>query len=93
MKHSELGAKNLQKICPKIVQKALKWPLLYVSFQKFFVGACPRIPLEPFFFRNLLVINSAGKNTLKNCQILMPTLPEKNPECAPSLTRNVFKWA
>ena len=50
VKHSELGSKNLNKICPKIVQKVLKWPLHYVNFQNFFRGACTRTPLESFSF-------------------------------------------
>ena len=50
VKHSDLGAKNLNKICLKFVQKVLKWPLQYVNFQKFSGGAYPRTPLEPFFY-------------------------------------------
>ena len=30
--HSDLGAKNVNNICLKIVQKVLKWPLQYVHF-------------------------------------------------------------
>ena len=29
MKHSKFGAKNFNKVCPKTVQNALKWPLGY----------------------------------------------------------------
>ena len=48
MKLLKLGAKNMNKLCLKIVRKALKWPLQYANFQKFSGGACPRIPLESF---------------------------------------------
>ena len=41
-KHSKLGAKTLNKIWLKIIQKALKYPLLLVNFQIFSGGACPR---------------------------------------------------
>ena len=46
----DLGAKNFNKMCLKIVQKVLKWPLQYANFQKFSGGVCPRTPLEPFLF-------------------------------------------
>ena len=62
MKHSKFGAKNFNKVCPKTVQNALKWPLQYVNFQKFSGGVCPRILCSFFLFLNLLQINSAGKN-------------------------------
>ena len=42
MKHSKLGAKDFNKVCPKTVQNALKWPLQYVSSEKFSGKACPR---------------------------------------------------
>ena len=48
VKHSDLGAKNLNKICVKIVQKILKWSLQCVNFQKISGGTRPRTPLEPF---------------------------------------------
>ena len=35
VKHSKLGATNFDKVCPKSVRNALKWPLQYVNFQKF----------------------------------------------------------
>ena len=60
VKHSKLGAKNLNKICIKIVQKVLKWPLQYANFQKFSGGACPRTTLA-FFILNMLQNNSAEK--------------------------------
>ena len=53
------------KLSLKIVQKALKWPLQYANFQKFFRGACPWTPLESFLALKLLKNNSAGKNTLE----------------------------
>ena len=61
VKHSDLGANNLNKICLRIVQKVLKWPLQYVNFQKFsgeayapyifadvFFTKIAMTPLEPF---------------------------------------------
>ena len=60
MKHSKLGAKNMNKLCLKIVRQALKWPLQYAIFQKFSGRACPRTPLELFLLLKLLKINSAG---------------------------------
>ena len=35
VKHSELGAKNLNKIHLKIVKQVLKWPLQYEIFKNF----------------------------------------------------------
>ena len=67
VKHSELGGKNLNKICLKIVQKVLKWPLQYVNFQKLSGGARPSDrPTAFFFIFNMLQNNSSGKNTLEN---------------------------
>ena len=65
VKHSDLGAKNLNKICLKIVQKMLKWPLQCVNFQKFSGGAGP---LETLLFSICLKNNSARKR-LKIWQI------------------------
>ena len=61
VKHLELGAKNLNKICLKIIQKILKWPLQYVNFKKYSGEACPRTP-RAFFILKMLQNNSAGKN-------------------------------
>ena len=70
VKHSDLGAKNLNKICLKFVQKVLKWPLQFVQFQKFSGGTGP---LRAFFILNMLQNKSAGKKTtLKKCQNLVP---------------------
>ena len=43
VQHSELGAKNLNKICLKFVQKVLKWPQQYVNFPS----------PNQFFFRHI----------------------------------------
>ena len=72
VKHAKLGAKNMNKLCLKIVQKALKWPLQYANFQNFFGGAFPRFPIESFLVLKLLRINSGGKSD----EIWCP-LPEK----------------
>ena len=65
VKHSKIGAKNLNKVCRKSVQNALKWPLQYVNFQKNFGEACPRTLWSLFFlFLKLLQINSAGQNQI-----------------------------
>ena len=50
LKHSNLGAKYFNKICPKPVQNVLKWPLQYMNFQKFSGGSCPRTLWSLFFF-------------------------------------------
>ena len=47
----------------KIVQKAPKWLLQYVKFQKIFEKACPWTSLEPILFLNLVQVNSAEKKT------------------------------
>ena len=39
VKNSKLGTKNVNKICLKIVQKALKWPSQCTNFQKYSGGA------------------------------------------------------
>ena len=65
VKHSKLGATIINKVCPKTVQNALKWPLQKVDFQKFSGRACPRTLWRLFLFFNLLQLNSAGKKTLE----------------------------
>ena len=62
VKHSDLGAKNLDKICLKIVQKVLKWPLQYVNFLGEHAPGSP----TTFFILNMLQDKSFGKNTLEN---------------------------
>ena len=49
VKHSDLEAKNFNKICVKIVQKVLKWPLQYVIFSKFSWGARLRTSHSIFY--------------------------------------------
>ena len=75
-KHSELGSKNLYKICLIIIEKALKWPLKNVDFQKFSGGACPRTSLEHVTFFNQRQISFAEKNIVlplkKNVEIKAP---------------------
>ena len=53
VKHSKLGAKNFNKVCPKTVQSALKWPLQYVKFSKIFRKSMSPDLLEPFFVPQL----------------------------------------
>ena len=74
-KHSELGSKNLNKICVKIIQKALKQPLQHVNFQQFSGGACSRTPLESFSFLNQQQISSAEKKKRFeiNVEIMAPS--------------------
>ena len=55
----------MNKLCLKIVRKALKWSLQYANFQKFLGGACPRIPLESFLLLKLFEINCRGKTELE----------------------------
>ena len=54
VKHSDLWAKNFNKICVKIVQKVLKWPLQHVYFSKFSGGAHPRTPHSFFYSKYAL---------------------------------------
>ena len=65
-KNLGLGAKSVNKICLKIVQKVLKWPLQYVNFQKFSGRACPRTPIKPFLFSILFKMILPEKNMLEN---------------------------
>ena len=60
---------------PGIIQKALKQSLQHVNFLKFFRGSMPRIPLEPFLFRNQLQISSALQKLRlkKKCRISGPS--------------------
>ena len=90
VKHLDLGAKNLNKICLKIVQKVLKWPLQYVNFQEFSGRACPRTPLEPFLFSSCFKIIVAEKKLrTKKCQKLVH-LPKKISECTADM-KTFFK--
>ena len=63
VKHSDLGAKNFNKISLKIVQKILKWPLQFVNFQKISGRACPRTP-RSYFNLKMLQNDSAEKKKL-----------------------------
>ena len=65
VKHSDLGAKDLNKICVKIVQKLLRGSLQYVNFQKIFGSIIPD-PLEPFLFSICFKIILHEKNKLEN---------------------------
>ena len=56
VKHSKLEAKSFNKVCPKTVQNALKWPLQHKNFRKISGGACPRT-LWSFFFVPQLASN------------------------------------
>ena len=71
-KHLELGSKNLNKICLKIIEKALTQPLQRVNFRIFSGGACPRPHLEHFLFLNQLQISSAEKNAQEKMWKLCP---------------------
>ena len=73
----------MNKLCLKIAQKALKWPLQYANFQKISGGACPRSPLESLLFLKLLKINSAGKKNTLEKVTKIGVLPEKDSEYAP----------
>ena len=64
VKHSDLGVNNMNKICLKIIQKVLKWPLQYGNFQKLSGVACPQTPLE-LLFRLFFQNNSARKKKKK----------------------------
>ena len=73
--HSDLGAKSLNKICLKFVQKVLKWPLQYVNFQKLSGGHAP-VPPRAFFNLNMLQNDFTEKLPLKIHRNWVP-LPEK----------------
>ena len=79
MKHSKLGAKDFNKVCPKTVQNALKWPLQYVSFEKFSGKACPRT-LWSFLFVFQLASNQfcRKKLRLKNIEMWGPFLKKNS---------------
>ena len=55
----------MNKLCLKIVQKALKWPLLYANFKNFFGGACLRTPLESFLYLSCLKLSLPEKTALE----------------------------
>ena len=74
-KHWELESKNLNTIYLKVIQKARKRALQHVNFQKFFGGACPRIPLQLFLLLNQFQISSAEKNTFEKMWKLRPPSP------------------
>ena len=61
----KVGGQKYDKLSLKIVQKALKWPLQYATFQKFSRGVYPMTPLESFLALKMLKNNSSGKNTLE----------------------------
>ena len=61
----KVRGQKYDKLSLQIVQKALKWPLQYANFQKFFRGSLPPDPLESFLALKLLEINSARKNPLE----------------------------
>ena len=58
VKHSKLGAKNVNEVRPKTVQNAPKWPLQLENFQKI-SGEYARGTSGAFLFFNLLQTNSA----------------------------------
>ena len=57
----KVRGQKYDKLSLKIVQKALKWPLQYATFQKFSRGAYPRTPLESFLLLKLIKIKSVEK--------------------------------
>ena len=76
VKHSNLGTNNFNKVCPKTVQNALKWPLQFVNFQNFSWGASPRTLWCLFFVFQLASNQFSQKNPrLKKCRNLVP--PQK----------------
>ena len=77
VKYSDLDAKNLNKICLKIVQKVLKWPIQYENFPE---AHAPRPP-RTFFILNCFKIILPKKPTLENV-LKFGTLPEKISEYA-----------
>ena len=72
VKHSDLGAKNLNKICFSIVQKVLKWPLQYEIFKKFPGEQAPGLHYSLFLFPICFKIILPKKARLKIWQIWVP---------------------
>ena len=75
----------MNKLCLKIVQKALKWPLQYTNLQNFpreHALGSPRILL----LLKLLIINSVG-NKLRSEKVTKFGAPpmKKNFQCAPDI--------
>ena len=70
VKHSDLGANNLNKICPKIVQKLLKWPLQCENFPREHAPGPPRT----FFYSQYASKILPEKSTLKNMANWGPSL-------------------
>ena len=64
VKHSDLGAKNLNKI--KNCSKSAKMATTLYTFSKMFRASVPPDPPRSFFIPNMLQNNSAEKSTLKN---------------------------
>ena len=75
----------MNKLCPKIVRKALKWPLQYANFQKFLGGACPRSPLKLFLLLKLLEITLPGKDRALKMTKFGTLSLQKNSEYAPDM--------
>ena len=65
VKHSKLGAQHLNKICMKIVQKVLKWPLQYRNFQKIFEGEPPELFLFSICFKIIREEKTTPENMSK----------------------------
>ena len=70
VKHSDLGVKNLIKICLKIVQKVLKQPV-ECKLSKNFRGNISPDPPRPFLFLICFKIILPGKLRLEICQNLV----------------------
>ena len=54
VQHSELRAKNLNKICLKLVQKVLKWPQQHEKILENFRGSMLPDPHTAFLILNML---------------------------------------
>ena len=75
----------MNKLCLKIVQTALTWPLQYANFQNFSGGAFPRTPLESFCYLSCLELTLPGKTALEKSDEIWCPLPEKKSQCAPDM--------
>ena len=82
VKHSDLGAKNLHKICLKIVQEVLKLATTVSKFSKIFRSSTPPDPPYSLFILNMLQINSAKNTTLEMYVKFWWLLSEKISEYA-----------
>ena len=75
----------MNKLCLKIVRKAIKMAITVCKFSKIFRRSMSPDPPRVLLLLKLLVINSAGKSTLEKSDEIRCSLPEKNFPCIPDM--------